>query len=111
MQIMAKPPKQAHNGVEEAIDAGAHQLVTSMEQRHSTPERGHSLPDLGQNTPERGHSTPDLGQSTPDLGHSSPERGQSTLERNNSAGGPRWSRGGVYPSAISVVKEPVFGHS
>ena len=65
---MVKPPNQAHNGVEEAIDAGAHQMVTSMAQRHC-------IPDPGQSTPERCHSTP--------------ERGQSTLERNKSAGGPR----------------------
>ena len=42
---MAKPPNQAHNGVEEAIDAGAHQLVTSMEQRYCILERGQSTPD------------------------------------------------------------------
>ena len=65
---MAKPPNQAHNGVEEAIDAGAHQLVTSMEQRHSIPE-------CGQSSPERGHSTPDLRHSIPD--------------RNISPSGPR----------------------
>ena len=50
---MAKPPNQAHNGVEEAIDAGAHQLVTSMEQRHCILERGHSTPERGQSAPDR----------------------------------------------------------
>ena len=41
---MAKPPKKASNGVEEAIDAGAHPVVASMERQHSPLDRGHSAP-------------------------------------------------------------------
>lgn len=83
---MVKPPNQAHIGVEEAIEAGAHQLVTSMEQRHC-------IPDPGQSTPERCHSTP--------------ERGQSTLERNNSAGGPRTfpSKSFVFPKTKAEARQ------
>ena len=79
---MAKPPNQAHNGVEEAIDASAHQLVTSMEQRYCILERGQSAPELRYSIPERG-------QSTPERGHSTSGRGQSAPDHNTSPSGPR----------------------
>ena len=62
---MAKPPKNANNGVEEAIDAGAHPVVASMERQHSPLDRehsalarGHSAPDHGPNALDRGYSAP-----------------------------------------------------
>ena len=62
---MAKPPKNANNGVEEAIDAGAHPVVVSMERQHSPLDRehsalarGHSAPDHGPNALDRGYSAP-----------------------------------------------------
>ena len=86
---MAKPPNQAHNGVEEAIDAGAHQLVTSMEQRHRTPERGHSMSERGQNVPGRVHSTLERWHSTSERGQNVPGRVRGTPDHNISPSGPR----------------------
>ena len=68
MQIMAKPPKNANNGVEEAIDAGAHPVVASMERQHSPLDREHSALD-------RGHSAFDGGYSVLDRERSALDRG------------------------------------
>ena len=58
---MSKPPKKANNGVEEAIDAGAHPLVASMERQHSPLDGGHSAFDGGYSVLDRERSALDRG--------------------------------------------------
>ena len=72
---MSKPPKKANNGVEEAIDAGAHPLVASMERQHSPLDGGHSAFDGGHSAFDGGHSALDRGHSALDRGYSAPDPG------------------------------------
>ena len=66
---MSKPPKKANNGVEEAIDAGAHPVVASMERQHSPLDRRPSALDHRHSVLDRERSALDRGHSALDRGH------------------------------------------
>ena len=72
---MAKPPKKASNGVEEAIDAGAHPVVASMERQHSPLDRGPSPLDRGPSALDHRHSVLDHRHSVLDRERSALDRG------------------------------------
>ena len=97
---MAKPPKNANNGVEEAIDAGAHPVVASMERQHSPLDREHSALD-------RGHSAFDGGYSPLDRGHIAPDRGPSAPIHNMAPSEPSTvpSQNFVFPKTKSEARE------
>lgn len=97
---MAKPPKKASNGVEEAIDAGAHPVVASMERQHSPLDREHSALD-------RGHSAFDGGYSPLDRGHIAPDRGPSAPIHNMAPSEPSTvpSQNFVFPKTKSEARE------
>ena len=78
---MSKPPKKTNNGVEKAIDAGAHPVVASMERQHSPLDREPSAPD-------REHSPLDPGHSAPDRGPSALDHRQSVLDHNIASSEP-----------------------